>query len=387
MKIVHVITGLETGGAELMLLRLLQQTDRVQVEPYVISLTTTGPTGRLIEGLGIPVLALKMRPNRPDVGALFRLARVLRRLSPDAVHTWLYHANLVGGVAAKLAGGIPVIWGIHQANLEPAVNKRSTMMAIKAGARTSRRLPSTVVYCARAAASAHGAAGYRPRHMTVIPNGFDLDRFHPDHDARQKVRQELGLSSSAMLIGLVSRFDPQKDHRTFIRAGGLLAAQGADVEFVMCGNDITWQNERLVSWIDDAGIRGRCHLLGRRDDMEVIQASLDIGTSSSAGEAFPLAIGEAMASGVPCVVTDVGDSADLVGWSGRVVPPGDPAALAAALQDLTELGADERTALGLAARERIASRFSLASTRLQYEQLYHQVNTREGARIRHGAVS
>lgn len=387
MKIVHVITGLETGGAEVMLLRLLQQADRAEVEPSVVSLTTIGPTGRLIEELGIPVLALTMRPNRPDVRALLRLTRVLKRQSPDVVHTWLYHANLVGGIAAKLAGGIPVIWGIHQANLDPAVNKRSTMMAIRAGARASRGLPSTVVYCAHAAESAHRASGYRPRRMTVIPNGFDLVRFRPDHTAREKIRKELGLSSSAMLIGLIARFDPQKDHRTFIRAAGLLAARGANVEFVMCGNGITWQNEHLVSWIDDAGIRDRCHVLGRRDDMDEIQASLDIGASSSAGEAFPLAIGEAMASGVPCVVTNVGDSADLVGQTGRVVPPGDPVALANALLDLVDLGIEERTSLGLAARERIASRFSLASTGLQYQQLYQRVDALRAARVRHGAVS
>lgn len=386
MKIIHVITGLETGGAELMLLRLLQQVDRAHVEPYVVSLTTIGPTGRLIEELGVPVLALKMRPNRPDARALFRLTRFLKRQSPDIVHTWLYHANLIGGVAAKLAGGIPVIWGIHQANLDPAVNKRSTMMAIQAGARASRWLPSTVVYCAHAAEAAHSAAGYRPRRVAVIPNGFDLHRFCPDPAARQKVREELGLSSGAMLIGLVSRFDPQKDHRTFIRAAGLLAAQG-DVQFLMCGNDITWKNETLVSWINDAGIRDRCHLLGRRDDMHEIQASLDIGASSSAGEAFPLAIGEAMASGVSCVVTNVGDSANLVGCTGRIVPPGEPVALASALLDMVRLGIDERTSLGLAARERIASRFSLASAGSQYQQLYQHVNAPEPARARRGAVS
>lgn len=387
MRVVHVITGLDTGGAELMLLRLLQQIDRARVEPSVVSLSTIGPTGRLIEDMGIPVQALRMRPNRPDPRALFALVRLLRHQAPDIVQTWLYHANLVGGLAAKLAGGMPVIWGLHQANLDPAFNKRSTMIAIRAGARASRWLPSTVVCCAHAAEAAHVAIGYRPEPMLVIPNGFDLDRFRPSGGARQAIREELGLASNATLIGLISRFDPQKDHRTFVRAAGLLARRHGDVHFVMCGNGITWRNARLVSWIDEAGIRERCHLLGRRDDMEAIQASLDIATSSSAGEALPLAIGEAMASGVPCVVTNVGDSADLVGPTGRVVPPEDPAALSIELLDLIELGSGQRLALGAAARERIASRFSLASAGSRYEHLYRRLDAHETVRTRPGAVT
>ncbi len=250
MKIVHVITGLDTGGAELMLARMLERTDRSRFDSTVISLTDIGPTGQALEAVGTPVRALGMARGVPDPRALVALTRAMREIRPDVVQTWLYHADLLGGLAAKLAGGIPVAWGLHLGNLAPELNKRSTMLTSRACAKASRVLPTAIVCCAEATRTAHTAIGYRADKMVVIPNGFDLDRFRPDPNARESVRHELGLAPDALLIGLVARFDPQKDHKTSVRAAGLLAGLRPEARFVLCGGDVTWENQRLVAWIE-----------------------------------------------------------------------------------------------------------------------------------------
>jgi glycosyltransferase involved in cell wall biosynthesis len=174
------------------------------------------------------------------------------------------------------------------------------------------------------------------------------------------------------LIGLVARFDPLKDHSTFAQAAGLLHTHLPDVQFLLCGLGMTWDNHQLVNWIDTANIRTCCHLSGHREDISRILASLDIATLSSYRESFPMVVGEAMACGVPCAVTDVGDAALIVGDTGRVVPPRDPQALAAAWQELIEMGAEKRAELGTRARQRVEERFSFPAIASRYEALYRE---------------
>jgi len=215
--------------------------------------------------------------------------------------------------------------------------------------------------------------------MLVIPNGSDLSTFKPALEARRSVRRELGLREGIPLVGLVARFDLPKDHRTFVRAAALLHDRVPEANFVLCGDGITWENPQLTEWIDAAGIRSCCHLLGRRLDVPRLTAALDVASSSSAySEAWPLVVGEAMACGVPCVVTDIGDSALIVGDTGRVVPPKDPEALAEAWYELLAVGPDVRARLGVAARRRIEERFSLTSAIAKYEELYEGIALRNG---------
>jgi glycosyltransferase involved in cell wall biosynthesis len=374
IKVLHVITDLYIGGAEVMLYNLLRCTDRKRFAPRVISLRDRGLLDDKIRALGVGVQALGMRPYVPNPWAMLRLARWLRQNPPHVIQTWMYHADLIGGMASKLAGGIPVAWGLHNSNLDPQHSKRATLWTVKACARLSHRLPTRIICCSEASCLVHSKLGYAAERMIVIPNGLDLDTFRPDPVARLSVRQELKIPEETILIGLVGRFDPQKDHGTFIQAAALLHAELPEVHFLLCGSDVIWANKRLSGWIDQAGIRSCCHLLGRRDDIPRLQASLDIACSSSAyGEAFSLAIGEAMACGVPCVVTDVGDSALLVGDTGKVVPPRDLRALAAAWGGLIEMGREGRNRLGRAARQRIEEHFSLSAIVARYEAIYEEL--------------
>lgn len=371
--VVHVISGLDTGGAEMMLYKLLSRADRARFSPAVVSLTRDGAVGDKIRALGIPVHALGMTRGVPNPVGVLRLAALLRRLRPGLVQTWMYHADVVGGLAAKFAGGMPVVWGIRQSNLDRPGTRRGTILTARGAARLSRRLPAAIVCGSEAARRTHEALGYAREKMVVIPNGFDLDAFAPSARVRTEVREELGLGEDVPLIGLAARFDPQKDHRNFVRAAGLLHERLPQAHFVLCGEGVSWQNNQLIHWIEEAGVRGNCHLLGRRADMERINAALDIAASSSWGEGFPNVVGEAMACGVPCVVTDVGDSAQIVADTGRVVPPRDPGALAGAWGELLALPAEARRALGLAARRRIEQHYSLGAVVTQYEDLYDRV--------------
>lgn len=374
MRVAHVITGLQVGGAEVMLARLLAATDRDRFESRVLALGGWGPIGEEIAALGVPVEALGLAAGPALPAQIGKLGRWLKRTQPDAIQTWLYHADLLGGLAGRLATGAPVVWGLHSSNLEPGIVKPGTIRAARACARLSGWLPSAVVCCSESTRDLHERLGYRPDRLLVIPNGIDPETFRPDPEARRSVRAELGLEPDAPLVGLVARFDPQKDHRTFVRAAAIAAAANGRVGFLLCGDRVTPDNPDLRGWIEAAGIADRVHLLGRRRDLPRLQASLDVGTLSSAAvEALPLVIAEAMACGVPCVVTDVGDSARLVGDTGRVAPPGNPEALAAAWLELLALPPGERAALGARARRRIEEHYALSASVGRYEALYERV--------------
>ncbi|MDM8527687.1 glycosyltransferase [Anaerolineales bacterium HSG24] len=373
-KIIQVISGLDTGGAEIMLYRLLGHIDRTKFEVEVISLTDIGPTGKKIVTLGIPVFALGMKRGvLPNPIIILRLTCLLRQQRPHVIQTWLYHADLIGGLAAKLAGNIPICWGIHISNLDAQLYKQTTYRVISAGAKLSRWLPTRIVICSQVAQQPHIELGYVSEKMVFIPNGFDLEAFKPNPTARVTLRQELDLPPDTPLVGLIARFDPQKGHYNFIKAAEELHFHQPDVKFLLCGKDITWDNKELVQWIDAANLQQTCYLLGRRDDIPRLQAGLDILTLSSHGEAFPLVVGEAMACGIPCVVTDVGDSALIVGKTGRVVPPSNPTALAQAWRQLLALPYEARRIIGQQARQRISENFEIGQIAKQYARLWESV--------------
>jgi glycosyltransferase involved in cell wall biosynthesis len=370
----HVITGLERGGAEMMLYKLLRCLPRDLISSEVVSLTTEGSLTERIRELDIAVHALGARRGVPDLRAVTRLIRRLRLSRPQLVQTWMYHADLVGGVATRLAASIPIAWNVRQSNLDLDYSKRLTVWTAKFCARLSHSIPTRIVCCSDTAARIHKDMGYAESKIAVIPNGFDVEKFRPDSAARSSVRTELHIGENDPIIGLVARFDPQKDHRTFIEAAAILARRLPLARFVLCGDGVTWENPELARWIDDAGVRDRVDLLGSRDDIPRVLNAFDVETLSSAyGEGFPNVVGEAMACGVPCVVTDVGDSAWIVGDTGHVVPIRNPQALADAWFALAEAGHPARQTLGARARARIVEQFDLIKVAGRYASLYREL--------------
>jgi glycosyltransferase involved in cell wall biosynthesis len=379
-RILFLSTGLHAGGAEFVLLRLLSQLDRQRFAPSVISLIEPGPVAEKIRQLGISVRSLGMRPGQLSPASLLRLVAWLRRDPPEVMQTWMYHADLLGGVAARLAGHIPTSWGIHHSDPLAHGYGPFTALTVKLCARLSHWIPKQIVCSSEASRRAHVAVGYAADKMIVIPSGVDLAALKPDPTARRLTRQALSIPREAPVIGLVGRFHPQKDHQNFVRAAKLLVSTRSSVYFVLCGEGVTWDNEELTTWIDKAGIRASCRLLGRREDVPQLMASFDLATLSSCfGESFPNVIIEAMSCGVPCVVTDVGDSAYIVGSTGVAVPPRNPAALAGAWEHMLALGQEQLAQEGVAARQRIKNHFDLPQNVDRYQTLFEEMTATSGA--------
>lgn len=372
LRIAYVITGLATGGAEMMLEKLVSNLPP-SIEVHVISLTSLGAIGPRLQARGVSVEALGMCPGLPSPRLFARLLRRLVSLRPNVVHTWMYHADLLGGLAARLAGVRALMWGLRHSNLDPNANKASTLRVVRLCARLSAWLPQRIACAAQRAREAHVAIGYAADRMVVIPNGFDSKRFVSDSCARAEVRAELGLPSDAPLIGMVGRFDPQKNHRGFATSMQHLLKCRPDVHALLAGDGVDPLNQELMRWLRDAGVVDVCHLLGRRDDVPRLMAALDVLVLPSIGEAFPNVVGEAMACGVPCAVTDVGDAADIVGELGRVVASDDMAGLAAAVAELLALPAPARQRLSSQVRQTIRQRFDIAVVARRYEDEYRSM--------------
>ncbi len=370
VKILHIITGLNTGGAETMLLKVLTNMDRESFLPEVVSLTDIGSVGPKIQELGIPVHAIGMRPEFPGPLSIWRFIRRVRGLQPDLLQGWMYHGNLAAQFTnAFLPNPVPVLWNVRHSIYDLKNEKKMTAWMIRLGAKFSNK-PSRILYNSKISASQHEALGYVSEKRVTIPNGFDTDIFSSSEEARLKIRQELGLSASSSLIGLIGRYHPMKDHGNFVRAASYISKTHPDIHFVLAGTDVDCKNTELTDLVKSQGLTSKFHLLGERNDINRLTASLDIASSSSFTEAFSNTIGEAMACEVPCVATNVGDSDWMVGDTGRLVPPRDPAALASACEDLLDIGLDGRKALGAKARERIINNFSINKIVSNYEALY-----------------
>jgi glycosyltransferase involved in cell wall biosynthesis len=298
----------------------------------------------------------------------------LHRLDADLVQSWMYHANLLGALGAPWLGNSPLVWNLRQSTLDAQGSKRSTHLVVRLGAILSRIAPRRIICCSERVVEIHRALGYRAEIMTMIPNGFELDRFRPDPEARSAMRAGLGIDEAVPLLGLVARYDPQKDILTLLRAVARVRAERQDCRLLLCGKDMTADNAQIGSWLEQTGLGGAVHLLGPRRDPERVMAALDVLVSSSAyGEGFPNVIGEAMACGVPCAVTDVGDSGLIVGDTGLTAPPRDPNALAAAILQLLGEGREGLARRGASARARIALNYALPRIAERYAALYRSL--------------
>lgn len=373
IRVLHLITNLEMGGAEMMLLKLLSGMDSSQFSSSVVSMISKQGIGSRIEKLGIPVTALGFRRGAVPLRGWGPLLDLVRRDQPDIIQTWMYHADLAGLLWARLLRIPHLVWNIRHSNLDPGHDSRMTRWVAAACARFSRQ-PDAIIVNSHAGRTVHEGLGYASRRWEVIPNGFDLDRYRPDRDARQSVRRELCIEGSTPLVGLFARFHPMKDHETFLEAARILGERRPGTRFLLAGTGTGPENSELNAAIEARGLGDSVHRLGIREDVPRLMAALDVlVSSSSSGEGFSNSIGEAMACGVPCVVTDVGDSARIVGQTGVVVPPRDPAALAAGCDRLLGATATARQSIGALARSRVAKRYSIQTVVARYEGLYREL--------------
>lgn len=369
MRVYHLITGLWPGGAEVFLHRLVKGLLEQGFECRVGSLVRSGPVDQWLRDLGVTVDCLGMSPGRPNPFVVGRFLAIQRSWRPTLLQSWMYHADLLGS-SARLVGQRNILWNIRCTDMDLRRYSPMTALAVRLCARLSG-LPRCVLTNARAARDYHLELGYHPRDFRVIPNGYDLELYRPDAAQRAAVRAELGIAPHEPLVGLAARFDPMKGHVVFAQAAALALRELPSLRFVLYGRDVTPDNAKLRSVLQAAGVLDRCLLLGRRDDAPRVHAALDVAVSSSLyGEGFSNTMAESMACGVPCVGTDVGDTALIIGGTGKVVPPNDAPALARGLVELAQLRPEARQALGRLAREHIREHYSLERAVAAYAALY-----------------
>ena len=373
MNVVHIIIGLNVGGAELMLKRLVDsQPENSEWQHTVVSLTGVGKVGAQLRAGGYEVHALGLCSAAGVPLVLWKLTRFLRHRCPDIVQTWMYHADLLGGLGARMAGIKNVIWGIRTTDVS-AGGARATAGVRWLCARFSPWIPHTIVCAAEASRRVHVELGYRADCMTVVPNGFDLLRLQAAPEQVAGLRSACGFSADTVVVGTLGRFNAVKDPDNFVRAAGLLAREYPGARFLMVGRDCDAANDQLMGLIKATGYADRFVLLGERSDAPVCLAAMDVFCLSSRTEGFPNVVGEAMAMRKVCVVTDVGDAAYLLGECGVVVPREDSAALAEGMSKLVGLSVADRDFLGAQAHARIATEFTMDRTRERFEAVYANV--------------
>ncbi len=380
MKILHVITGLSHGGAENVLYRLIEHSGDSSSHT-VVSMLDEGVFGPRLRSVGADLHCLRMTQGGiPRPGHLFELVATIKRVRPAVIQTWMSHADLLGGIAGRMAG-VPVCWGIHHSKLSAEDHKRGTRVVAWTNARLSGWVPAQVVSCSQRSAEFLQSVGYPGGRIVIIPNGVDVSRFSPvTPERRAAVRATLGIPENARVMGHLGRADLQKDHKSLIESFSYVADSDPDCLLLLAGQDLKHGSEYFDDILRGVGrpdLHRRILALGPRDDVVDLMNAIDIFVlSSSSGEAFPMVLLEAMATGTPCVTTDVGDSAEIVGDTGWVLPPKNPSGLAMAVLDAFAEGPEIHRLRSERARARIVDRFGIDHMVEAYASVWHRVAPR-----------
>jgi len=370
IKIVHLITGLGLGGAENQLVHFVTESDPSRFKHIVISMQDNGRLGTKLLAHGISVYTLNMQRGIPSIEACWSLMKILRFEDPHILQTWLYHADLLGLLIGKMLRVPKIIWNLRCSNMNTDHYSWLTSFVIKACSRLSG-FPDAVIVNSTAGKQTHQRLGYRVQHWLTIPNGFNTEYFKPDQKARGQIRSILKIDEEVPILGMIARFDPMKDHDSFLLSINKLRNRIQHFRVILLGTDIDKKNTKLMAKIKELKLEDYILLLGPRQDMPEVMNALDILVLTSAfGEGFSNVLGEAMACGIVCVATDVGDSAEIIGTMGKIVPPKSPEILAQALEEFIVLDKQKKSILGQQARQSIIDRYHVSMMIKKYESAY-----------------
>ncbi len=375
MRVVHVISGLGQGGAEASLYRLCNACK--PCSHIVISMSGEGVFTERLRRLGVEVYHLDISGWWDALIKLIKLRYLIKRYQPHAVQTWMYHADLYGGIAAKLAGINNVFWGLRHGIVEPGITKSQTLWIIHLNALLSRVLPKLIISCSAVGVVNHIGLGYAADRMTIIANGIDSSVFTPRMQSTSLAKLGYQTGSKIPLLGMVARYDPYKDHENLLDALEILRNEGQDFHIFLVGDGLTYSNSELVAALEGRHLLSAVSLLGQQNDIPDVMNAFDLFVLSSRGEAFPNVLAEAMACGIPCVATDVGDAAAIVANTGWIVPSRNPLKLARAIKKgLQEWGQDQNTwsTRKQGCRERVLREYSMHRMVQAYQRLWSGSN-------------
>lgn len=374
MKILHIITSLLEGGAEGVLYRLCYH-DKTN-EHIVVSLRDQGKYGRLLSRNGIKIYTLNMKPGKLSIVSLYKLIKILKNEKPNIVQTWLYHADFFGGIAARLAGINNLIWNIRHSDFDKNHTKISLLILIKILAKLSYFLPKKIIFCSKNSMKLHTKIGYQQYKMNYVPNGYDILKFKPNSKKKYTYRLKDKIKNKVTLLGNVARFHPQKDHHNLLFALSILKKKKIFFKCILVGFNINKKNKILTKLIKELELDNEIILLGSQKNVNKIMKKIDIHILSSAyGEAFPNVIAEAMASGTPCVATDVGDSSIIVGKTGWIVKSRDSKLLAYNIMKAIKKSKSKDWVYQCqAARNRIVNKFTIKKMIDSYKKVWQQIS-------------
>jgi glycosyltransferase involved in cell wall biosynthesis len=372
LKILHIITDLNVGGAETLLKRLIEFDTVNSDDVVIISLSSLGVIGEILRNQGETVHALNMSSSLLGFcTALWQLRKLIRHYQPQIVQTWMYHADLLGGLAAYLAGQRNIVWNIRIAAV-PKANKL-TIAIMRVSALLSHWLPKKIVCVAEAAKQVHIGYGYDAKRMVVIHNGLDFANFTASTAQIAALRQYCRFAENDVVIGWVGRFHPDKGQENFVKAAAIVVVSHPQAKFLLVGRGCDADNAQLMAWLTECNLQQHFVLLGERSDIPACLAVMTIFCMPSSNEGFPNALAEAMAMGLPCVATTAGDAAVLAGETAVLVEAEDEHALARGLLEILALPAEQRQQIGRRAKKRVMDGFSIAHTGMRFKTLYQDI--------------
>lgn len=372
MRVTYVITGLGSGGAEWALSRIAGRLSQMGFVQHVISLNGSGPVADALRGFGISVEVCQLDQGPLAVTRKSRLKESILHSQPDVVQSWMYHADLMSSFALK-DEKVPLVWGLRNSTLESGTARLSTRLVRKWCAKLSHKSPRAIVSCSKVAAVQHIELGYAKNRIRVIPNGIATDTFRKDTAAGQDLRRRLSIPNDAFLFGHAARSHPQKGHDVCLQAAAELVKERPAAYFVFCGTGVDVTLSPFHEFVERNGAKNFRFVGPQSDMVPFYNACQSFVMSSIAGEAFPNVLAEAMACGVPCIATNVGDASYIVGETGRMVPPKDASSLGNAMRSEMDILPQDRLARSAAANRRIVETFEIRSIAKEYARLYEEI--------------
>lgn len=368
LKLVHLIIGLDNGGAENMLLKLLSTLDQNKYELIVISMMGEGVLGNLIKQHVSKLYTLNLHEKENRIKKLKKFYNIIKIERPHILQTWMYHADFSGIVIKLLFPNINLVWNIRHSKFIKHVDKKRTIFLAKICGILSC-IPNVIICGSESAYESHLKLYYSKKKMIVVPNGFDLQVFYPDLAVKNSIRDQFHIPREATVFGHVGRYHPLKNHENLLRSFSHLQQKHKECYLILCGNNVDLRNEQLNSLLFKLELTNVL-MLGDRRDIPSIMKSFDALLLPSFSEGFPNVLGEAMATGLPCIVSDVGDSKSIVGQTGYIIENNDVKGLIDCLERFINLSYSGRQKLSLLARTRITDSFSIQAISRNYDTIY-----------------
>ena len=370
LKILHIISGLNDGGAESLLFNFLCYTKN-DIN-FVISLKGKGKYGKMIEEKGIKIFYFDFSLNLSLISNFIDLIKLIRKINPDVVQTWLYHADLLGGCAAYIANSKNIFWGIHHGSLDKNINNYSTIFISKINSILSYFIPRKIIVCADSAKSIHIKNGFSPQKFITIPNGIDLNKFKRSSQKRSFFRNKLNIKSNETLYGTVARFHPIKDHITLIKSISRLKKAGYKFKYLLVGENINNKNKLLNEIIKKYRLEETMILLEKEENISLVMNALDLHVLSSKSEALPMVILEAMGCGTPCLSTNVGDIKNLIFDNNLIVETSNQSSLFSAMKIFSDYNSKYKNQISISVENQIKENYSLEKMTKKYLNLYQK---------------